>query len=379
MDALDAVRARQYHWAGDAMKTLFWILLPLHLAVSATAASPAREIVLVQPAQVTAENARAWKAEGFTAAAVILDSEIKPSIPALLSDAGLEYHLWIEIARQPGLADAHPRWMASLGVHDDWLRRYPRAVAPKPGEVAKAWPWVTIRYREAFDAQLARLRDLLDRAPSGWRSVLLNDLQGGPSSCGCGNLQCRWATDYHVSSTGERMNDDDAAARFLAAVRAHVPGKTVVPVWTTECEHDDLPASKRKGAPSTGLCGGVGCATGLCPKEYTKQWSAVLGTNDHPIALLGLHGELERRDAGAAWITNALAYLDGVPPAHGGRSLPRERLWLVVHGLDTAQEKVSRKLAATLGAAIIIVARTKIDQSYEPRVIPLKRPVPPRD
>jgi len=358
------------------MKASFCVLIFACDAVCGFAADTPGEIVLVQPAQVTADAARAWTSEGFSSAALVLDGDIAPKVISTLRDAGLDFHLWIEVARNPKLADAHPRLMASLGVHDDWLQRFPKATAPRQGEIAKAWPWVPIWYREAFDAQLARVRKLLDGAPPGWRSVLLNDLQGGPSSCGCGNLQCRWATDYHVPATGERLKGDDAPAKFLAAVRAHIPGKLVIPVWTTECEHEDLPASKRNGAPSTGLCGSVGCSVGLCPKEFTKQWSAVVGGNDGPAALLGLHGEFERdrkeHGFGASWLTNAVDYLERVPPAHGGKTLPRERLWVVVQGYDTAHEKSARKLAAELGAATVIVARTKLDQSYEPRTISIK-------
>jgi hypothetical protein len=348
----------------------------LSLALATTAGAVAGDIILVRPSEVTAATAAAWKSEGFTGAALLLEGNMDPGAIKLLRGARLEFHLWIEVARHPQLADTHPRWMASLGVHDDWQKRFPKVAPPKPGEVAKAWPWVPIWYHEAFDAQLARVLELIDRAPPGWRGVLLNDLQAGPSSCGCGNLQCRWATDYHVPATGERLEGDDVPARFLAAVRAHVPGEPVVPVWTTECEHEDMPSSKRDGAASTGLCGGVGCAVGLCPKEFTKQWSPVIDATDGPVALLGLHGEFGRdrkeHGFGAAWLTNAVGYLDRVPPAHGGKALSHGRLWIVVQGYATKHEKAARQLARELGAATVIVARTKLDQSYEPRVIAVK-------
>lgn len=355
------------------MKLPLAILLAL---ASAALGAVAGEIILVKPSEVTAEKAAAWKAEGFASAALLLEGTIDHHAVMALRGAGLDFHLWIEVARNPKFAETHPRWMASLGVHDDWQQRFPKVTAPKQGEVAKAWPWVPIWYREAFDAQLARVLELIDSAPSGWRGVLLNDLQAGPSSCGCGNLQCRWATDYHVPATGEPLAGNDVPARFLAAVREHVRGKLVVPVWTTECEHEDMPASKRDGAPSTGLCGGVGCAVGLCPKEFTKQWSPVIGAHDGPVALLGLHGEFDRdrkeHGFGAAWLTNAVGYLDRVPSAHGGKALPHDRLWIVVQGYDTKHEKPARLLAAKLGAATVIVARTRLDQSYEPRVIAVK-------
>src|SRR5436190_834550 len=129
--------------------------------------------------------------------------------------------------------------------------------------------------RDAFRAHLERVQDLLRKAPTNYEGILLNDLQGPPSSCGCGNLQCRWAVDYHVSATAKQMSPDDAAARFVAEVRRALPEKRVVPVWTTECEDQDLPADRRSDKKSTGYCGTVGCAVGLCPKEFTKQWTAL--------------------------------------------------------------------------------------------------------
>src|SRR5262249_41585415 len=153
-----------------------------------------------------------WKREGFKGVAVILDERSSEKtctdLAKRISDEALDLYYWIEIARQPGLAEEHPRWMASLGMHDDWQKNFPAAPKPKDSEVAKAFPWVPIHYREAFDAHLARLGKLLGHVPPGYRGLLLNDLQGGPSSCGCGNLQCRWATDYHVAATGSLIEGD---------------------------------------------------------------------------------------------------------------------------------------------------------------------------
>src|SRR5437879_10019246 len=114
------------------------------------------------------------------------------------------------------MAAAHPRWMAALGSHEDWQKNFPKFPEPGAGEVAKAYPWVPIGYREAFDAHLARIKALIIRAAGSYRGILLNDLQGGPASCGCGNLQCRWAIDYRVPATATPLAGDDVAARFLA-------------------------------------------------------------------------------------------------------------------------------------------------------------------
>ncbi len=330
---------------------------------------------MVTPAAVSQ-----WRQERFTGVAVVLDEQTGQAryreLARYISDGGLELYLWTEVARNPKLAAAHPRWMAALGSHADWQKNFKNFPEPGIGEVAKAFPWVPIGYREAFDAHVARIEQLLKRAPPGWRGLLLNDLQAGPSSCGCGNLQCRWAIDYHVHPTATKLEGDDVAARFVAEVRKRAGDKTVIPVWTTECEEVDLPADKHQGRSGTGLCGTVGCATGACPDVFTRQWSALASGRDDPICLLALHTALQRTarefGGGPGWVTNAIAYLDKTLPAHGGQAVSSARLWVVVEGSQTPEETTARELAAKAGVGAVIVARAKTDQSYEPRMIPAK-------
>ncbi|HYV33137.1 MAG TPA: hypothetical protein VEO53_18765, partial [Candidatus Binatia bacterium] len=129
----------------------------------------------------------------------------------------------------------------------------------------------------------------------------------------------------------------------------------------------------RADGKTTGLCGTVGCALGLCPKEFTRQWSALLSAHTGPIGLLGLPGEFDRQrvepSEGPGWLKNTLGYLDQVPPKNNGKTLPHDRLWLVVQGYDTRYEAAAKRLAAEQGMAAIVVARTRIDQSFEPRII----------
>jgi hypothetical protein len=350
----------------------------MHLAAAPSPPAPPLEIILVEGEMVTSAAMSQWKKEGFKAVAVILDEKMGEAayheVGRRISDGGLDLYCWIEVARNPTLAAAHPRWMAALGSHEDWQKRFPKSPEPGVSEVAKAFPWVPISYREAFEGHLARIEQLLKRAPPGWRGLLLNDLQGGPSSCGCGNIQCRWAVDYHVRPTATKLAGENGAARFIAEVRKRAGDKAVIPVWTTECEEVDLPADKHQGRPGTGLCGTVGCATGACGKEFSNQWSELVSSHDGPIGLLALHGALQRTQrefgGGPAWVTNALAYLDQTVPANRGKVISRQRLWIVVEGSLSAEEATARKLAATAGVGAVIVARAKIDQSYEPRMIP---------
>jgi hypothetical protein len=151
------------------------------------------------------------------------------------------------------------------------------------------------------------------------------------------------------------------------------PDKIVIPVWTTECEDEDLPANRRKGKPSTGLCGSVGCSVGLCPKEFSKQWSALLRATDSPVALLGLHRELDRAGAfygpGAAWLTNAIHYLDSIPSANAERPGPRDRLWMVVQGRDANEESSARHIAGQSGVSPPSSWLERASTNHEPRLI----------
>jgi hypothetical protein len=348
-------------------------------ARSATPNGKATEMVLVAPNAVTPAQIARWREEGFTAIVVLLDEdhskEAYRAAATAASSAKIDLYYWVEIARNPRLADAHPRWMASLGMHDDWLARFPSLTKPKKGEVAKAYPWVPLGYSEAFQAHRDRTEQLLGKVPRDYRGLLLNDLQGGPASCGCGNLQCRWAIDYGVPATATKDRVDDAAARFVSAVRELAPGKQIVPVWMTECEDRDLPADKAPAGKSTGLCGGVPCALGTCPRAFAKQIRPILDAQPGPLGLLTAQSACGRDakfyDGAAGWIAASVGYLDSVPISSQKRGVPHNRLWLVVQGTPDQgdAEKAARTVARSLRPEAIVVARVPLDQSYEPRVI----------
>ncbi|HEX4588581.1 MAG TPA: hypothetical protein VH120_01550, partial [Gemmataceae bacterium] len=114
------------------------------------------EIVLVDPSAVDAAQVAAWKADRFSAVALVLDDRQNAAVLKSAADAaaanGLGVYLWIEIGRNAELAREHPEWMASLGMHSDWRKRFPNVRPPEKSEVAKAWPWVPIGYKESFAA-----------------------------------------------------------------------------------------------------------------------------------------------------------------------------------------------------------------------------------
>ena len=303
------------------------------------------------------------------------DADVYQQAASHLQAEKLDLYYWIEVARNPTLADEHPDWMASLGLHQDWHERFPQVPLPAANEVAKAYPWVPIGYATAYAAHLARVAALLARVPDDYQGLLLNDLQGGPASCGCGNLQCRWALDYGVPETAKKLEGDDVAARFVREVAALAPNKEIIPVWMTECEDKDLPADLLGDAISTGYCGSVPCAQGRCPQEFTAQWQALSSGSETPIALLATHKELARDGSGygrpAGWIRHVALYLDRVLERQSAAPVSHQRLWMVVQGeaLTSDAEAAVRRAAERTHAGAVLVAMVRLDQSYEPRIV----------
>jgi hypothetical protein len=382
---LDSTQVKWYAWAAEYGETEIYSPDSSRTGESnpdkhsSLLRSAPLELVLVDPDTVNARQIEEWQREGFSALGILLDEEHGADAYARAAAAAafdqMDVYYWIEIARNPRIADAHPRLMASLGMHDDWQARFPATNPPKKGQVAKAYPWVPIAYSDAFQSHLNRVKRLLEIVPASYRGLLLNDLQGGPAACGCGNLQCRWAIDYGVPATATAQGVDDAAARFVTKVRGLAPSKQVVPIWMTECEASDLPMDKAPGGRSTGLCGSVACATGECPKAFRRQLTSLVKAHPESLGLL-VSQKSSGRDAGfyggpTGWIPAAVDYLDATPVSADGRHVPHDRLWLVVQGAAAGDEGeiAARAEARRMHPRAIIAARIPLDQSYEPRIM----------
>jgi hypothetical protein len=364
----------------DARNTMFRLVLLLTVFAARVLVpwgeSPAAELklsmrgVLVGLDRVSPESLAAWKAKGVNAVVVPLDDATqqrwKP-MAEVVERAGMTLWPWIEVARNPAMADAHPEWMAAIGAHhDDWRRRFPTAPTARRDEVIKAWPWVPIGYAPAFDAHRQRLKLLLGDLPGSWTGVFLNDLQAAPSSCGCGNDQCRWALDYGSPPTAAKTPGDDAAAKIVAELSAGHPGKVIIPVWVTECELVDLPDAKG----GTGLCGNVHCAKNDCWPRYARNWNPLLNATEGPVAV-GLWPETFRRDA-SRWFGTDLALFQ-VPP-RGGSPLAPERTIAVIQAWgkpESAAIALSERVERA--AAGWVLALDAIDQSWEPRAVALPK------
>ena len=317
------------------LRSSWVLLLPLALVGCITIPEMGR---LVTPEQCdVALSAR--QPQDFPAGSIVLQltGQEATDLAAAnkIEQAGWIVDYWIEIARCPELADAHPEWMASLQGHDEWRRHFAAAPAAAEGELVKNYPWVPIAYAESFAAQLGRVRRMLAHLPAP-RRIFLNDLQGAPSACGCGNVHCRWTTDYGPAHTATPLGPD-AAARFVVEVQKLAPQSQIIPVWTTECAQAD-PA-----------CAGVACYGGKCWQAWTEQLMP-LERVAPLIAVLLQQDDLATPD---------LTSFDTEPPRHGGHSIARARLIPVLIG-GQDPNFVLEPSGVIFGSVV---------QSWEPRLV----------
>ena len=342
-----------------ALGLIFWPLLTSPVAASELKAA------LLSPEQVSTERLRNFMAEGYNAAALSLsESNTSAQLAAAreIQKANLALYYWIEIARNPLLADAHPEWTASIQTHPEYRRFFPRLPLPKTNEVIKNYPWVPVLYEQTFPVHLERVRQLLAAKPVP-AGIFLNDLQGPPSACGCGHPLCRWTTDYGPLKTATRL-PNDSAAKFVAAVRALAPQAKVIPVWAPECEESDAQT----------LCGGVGCFKGTCWREFTAQLQPISDGSPTIGALLldkTFHADSSRfYPPPAGWIDSALNLFWKMPLRYQTNGVPTSRIVAVLQGWNVTAQQIAEQLheAGNAGAAGTVVAFTRIEQSWEPRL-----------
>ncbi|MBI3414116.1 MAG: hypothetical protein HY043_02160 [Verrucomicrobia bacterium] len=336
--------------------------------VLAAAEAPALKGALLIPAQATKAEMASLAAQSFNAVVLLLEDSVSPravrAAAARARRAKLQLFYWIEIGRNPSLADAHPELMASLQTHPEWRRRFPSFPAPTTNQVVKNYPWVPVLYAESFPLHLQRVEKLLRGLPKP-SGVFLNDLQGPPSACGCGNDFCRWTTDYGPLKTAQRLGDD-AAAKFVAAVGKLVPGARIIPIWTTECaEHDREVA-----------CGRVSCFTGKCWPEYNAQLQPVAKESEWigvRLPLSDFSAAESRSGAPGEWQSAALRSFSDLLPQRGGHAVSSKRLVSIVQGWEVTAADVETQLrrSAAAGVGGIVVAFTAIEQGWQPKLFTL--------
>ena len=347
-----------------------WIVLVWCSGATAADSQPLRA-ALISAGDVAADRMDELKDDGMNAIVIVLAAttdekrQIEQAAAEQVRGSPFDLYYWIEVARCPELADQRPKWMASQQTHPKWRRLFPDTAVPNKDEVVKTYPWVSILSRETFTAQLLRVQKLLTDLPRP-AGVFLNDLQGAPSACGCGNILCRWTSDYGKRRTTIPLNED-AAASFVAAVRKSLPNSKVFPVWTTECEQHD-------GAKD-GACAGVGCFEGICWQSYTAQLAPLEQTCSQLGVLLPYREfgrDLQIYGQQAGWIRHAVQSFDTMPRKYGRPSVESSRLITILQGWDVDESQIANQVRIATESAVAgyVVAYTKIDQSWEPRLVP---------
>lgn len=346
-------------------------LWPIAWVLTACTTTPLRGEVWA-PADLDTEQLVRCRAAGINTVVLALHDRLPTPADRTAADAvhaaGLRLGYWLEVGRCEALAVVHPEWLASMQGHTEWQRLFPTAPATGAERVVKAWPWLPVGYREAFAAHLQRVREQLVNLPEP-AFVFLNDLQGPPSACGCGNVLCRWATDYTLHGrppvrTATPLGAD-AAACFCAEVQRLLPRSEVVPVWVTECEEADTHAD--------GACCGVGCYHGICWRAFDEQWRALRGVAPTTAILLPYREfgrDLSRYAQPGGWIEFALRHLRERAATHGA-PIAGDSLIAVLQGYgDVIRPACQRQLAAAAGVRANLVLRTPLDTSWQPRALP---------
>lgn len=325
----------------------------------ACAAGPARErgplrAVLIDAAEAQPARIAAITAQGERCVLLRLDESARNLAAAVgaVRAHGCQVGYWLEVGRSPTLAESHPELVAPLEGHEGWRHAYPTVPVPGPGEIVRAFPWVPISCKEAWLLQLTRTAALLAEAPPV-DHVFLNDLQDAPSSCGCGNLLCRWTPLARKTRVGTPL-PRNYAAEFAASVRRIARGARVVAVLASECESTD----------QSGPCGGVDCAASPCWQQLAIAWGAV-AADPEPIGLLALARTFRKP---ADWPSDRVAWLRGWSLAKGHAErplLPVLQAW----GGDEAHARREAEACLRSGAAGYVLALDPVEQSITPRVV----------
>ncbi|MDX1933610.1 MAG: hypothetical protein SFU56_13505 [Capsulimonadales bacterium] len=196
--------------------------------------------------------------------------------------AGLETCGWYQAARDPVAARTNPHWMHAP-QHHEWLRRFPEYSGGHPALVA---PYIGLNTRAA--AEHARSQAYRRIADAVWaKRLFLGDIQGPPMGCGCGNPCCRsWdnAPGPKLASTPYDRPVLLFPVEFVAALKAALPDRDLVPVLCPECERgvriDGI--DDPDGPEGTDLCQGVPCVSPCA----TLYWPSLL------TAFRGMGGEV---------------------------------------------------------------------------------------
>jgi hypothetical protein len=113
----------------------------------------------------------------------------------------------------------------------------------------------------------------------------------------------------------------------------------------------------------------VECAKGDCWPRYSRALGPLLKAASGPVAV-ALWPEPFGRDPG--WVETGLSLF--AQPPRGDAGVPPERTIAVIQGWDKPEsDRVALIARAKRAGGGWVIARTKVEQSWEPRLVELPR------
>lgn len=311
--------------------------------------------------------------------AVVFDLANEPEVLRVVCERarklGLSVWGWIEVGRDAAAAEAHPEWM-HLPQHHEWLEDFPEWEASGGGYQALVAPWICVNNRAAFDYALTRVRSLVESAPR-LDGLFLNDIQGAPVGCGCGNVLCRsWD-----NSPGEKIaptpyqNPDVYFSQVFwqACVKSlsnSLPKSAILPIICGECEIGVTMGGVESPDEQRGTCRGIACSR-PCALVYWPGLVRSLATaNGGPnqVGLLTPYRLFDRDTplygATGAWV--------GASVAHYREYDPEAKIVAVVQGWEVTPGEHAEQIeqAARGGATAILTLEEPLEQSWWPVPLP---------
>ena len=377
----------------DGLRIAGLMCLPILVGCSTAATPPSEDkkdtleprVLLLPPGQVQ-ERPAVYAAQGFDALAITIDDETPgewiDDVALWTRRDGLRLYLWINVGRNPRLADRHPEWIAGMGAHDDWRRFRHEPPTPGPGQRIGVSPWTPIWYRAVLEDRRAAIRKMVEPHAKDIAGVFLNQVQGAPSACGCGNTQCRWTVDYRMPGGPEKI-EGSPSTLLVEGLKKDLPGVEWIPVLVPECEKID---QDDQAEHSTGLCGTVHCFDGLCWKESTKELEPLFKEVTGPLALLLGEDSFSRENRAdliaiggpssygpGGWPRNAVRLFAGMFEKEGRAPVSSQRLLAVLEGHDTdaaERRRLLSEVAPLLGVRGVVISAGRFDEDWEPKLIP---------
>ncbi len=314
---------------------------------------------------------------------LIVDLEATPEalerISSLALQTGVELWGWIEVARDVVAAKNHPDWMHAP-QHHEWLEAFPEWRPNGGKHPALVYPWVCVNNRATFEYELERVARLVSEAPP-LNGLFLNDIQGAPAGCGCGNILCRsWdnSPGDKIALTPYSNPDVFFSMAFWKACQtalAQLPEKAIseqnlIPILCGECELGVLIGEVFSPDDSLGGCRGIPCA-GVCAHSYwpgmVKAFSKQEGGPERvglltPYKLFGRDGPLFGETA--SWVAGLTQHYLSFDS--------KAQLIAVVQGWDVSENELQDQLEmAKKGGAIgTLILEEALDQSWEPALPP---------